>query len=135
MDFPSAHHPDPEGKRWRVLLLLADRPAIQRIGALLQAQARPVDVTVAASLQEAIVYGTPRGLRLVVVDAALCDALERQFVQHLLAATASLQVVLLEDEPSSGQAPHAERLHCVLRQRLLPCVEAWAQRQARAEMS
>ena len=94
-----------------VLLLLADRLQIELVEELLRQRLERVQVTRAANLQEAMM--TAPGPALAVLDPALCDALELEFVEHLLRTHAQTVVLLLQepDAPSSGWPAHPRRMH------------------------
>ena len=106
-----------------VLLLLSEPGAVAAVRRLLQAIPGRTRVSHAIGLSDALVAMAADPPALAVIDGALCDALEREFVDHLLQTHADTQVLLLRSDEAELR-PHP-RLTRVSPHALLPAVGHW----------
>lgn len=121
--------PTRDGAVVHVLLLSPHRGAAASLLSLLNTVPGRLRVSPSTSLTEAMLAVAAAPPDLAVVDAALCDALEREFVDHLLRASADARVLLLGADAGTRWPLHP-RLDHVAPGELLPAVERWVAERA-----
>lgn len=105
--------------------MLSNRIGAETVQQSLRARSTPLQVSTAHGLTEAMVAVAACAPALAVVDAALCDGLEREFVEHLLQSDPGTQVLILGAERECAWCSHP-RLAPVAPAELLAAVEAWS---------
>lgn len=121
---PAAHAraPAPAGpEAAQVLLLCRPGAAVQ---AVLAASRQRLQLSLASTLGEAIAAVAARPPALAVIDADLCDALDREFVDHLLQLAVQPTVLLLASDVAAPWPPHP-RLVRVGVPDFVPAVAGW----------
>jgi hypothetical protein len=113
------------------VLLLGDPGVTVAVQGLLQSSPVRARVSKSASLGEALVAAAGDPPALAVIDGLLCEALEREFVDHLLRSHADTQVLLVGSDEAKPW-PHP-RLTRVLPHAVLPAVTRWLDSVGRVE--
>lgn len=106
------------------VLLLSEPGIVDAVRRLLQSRPGQSRVSHATILGDALVAMAGDPPALAVIDGALCEALEREFVDHLLQTHPGTQVLLLHGDTSEAWPPHPRLAH-VAPQAVLAAVGKW----------
>ena len=126
---PTSVEPDttplPPGDRPPVSVLVLSEPGLAAaVQGLLQSSPLRVRLTQVGILGDAMVAASNPPPALAIIDAALCEALEREFLDHLLRTHTGTQVLLLHGD-AGEPGPPRPRLTQVMPQALLCAVGQW----------
>lgn len=126
---PPSDHPDttppPSGDRPPVsVLLLSDPGVAAAVQGLLQSGPLRVRLSHVGTLGDAMIAASNHVPEVAIIDAVLCEALEREFLDHLLQTRPGTQVILLHGDQGGPRPPHPRLTH-VMPQALLPAVGHW----------
>jgi hypothetical protein len=106
------------------VLLLSDPGVAATVQRLLQSSPLRAQLSQVGTLGDAMIAASNHPPALAIIDAVLCEALEREFLDHLLQTHTGTQVLLLHGD--TGQPwPPQPRLTRVMPQALLPAVGQW----------
>lgn len=106
------------------VLLLSDAGLAADVQGLLQSSPLRVRLSQVGSLGDAMIAAANHPPALAIIDAELCEALEREFLDHLLQVHTGTQVLLLHGDTGKPWPPHPRLTH-VRGQTLLPAVGHW----------
>lgn len=115
----------PMGEHPPVPVLLLSDPGVEAVvQGLLQSSPLGVRLWQVDNLNDAMIAASNHPPALAIIDMALCEALEREFLDHLLQTHRGIQVMLLEADGGES-CPSHPRLTRLRPQALLPAVAQW----------
>ncbi|WP_439535641.1 hypothetical protein [Methyloversatilis sp.] len=115
---PSGDHPPV------AVLLLSDPDVAATIQRLLQSSPLRARLSQVGTLGDAMIAASNHPPALAIIDAGLCEALEREFLDHLLRTHSGTQVLLLHGDMDERWPPQPRLTH-VVPQAVLPAVVLW----------
>lgn len=119
------HTPGPPGVRPPLsALLLCDADVAAAVRGVLESAPLVIRLSLVGTLSDAMIAAANHPPVLAIIDAVRCEALEREFLDHLLRSDAGIQVLLLHADTSDPWPPHPRLVH-VMPQTLLPTVRHW----------